>query len=412
MGRIPGTVVIGAGQAGLVTSYWLSQLGVEHRVLERRDTLGGAFQDRWDGFYMNTPNLSLDLPGMPYDGDDRDAFIPRDAAVDLFRRYAELIAAPVQTGVDVTRVSAAPEGGFLLETSQGSLRAGKVVLATGAYQVPKVPPAELPTGVTQLHTHDYRNPEQLPDGAVLIVGTGQSGGQIAEELHDAGRDVHLAVSVVPEAPRRYRGQDLIYWMLETGKHGPEYGIHALTREALPSPALRFAPNPLLSGTDGGHSIHLRELGRRGIHLHGHLEAVDDGAITFSDDLPERLAAVESAFGQRTGKAIDAYIAAAGIVAPSQAAVEADDWLPAEPSRVSLAEAGITSVLWASGYQLDFGFVDLPLVDEWGYPKHSRGVTEFPGLYVVGLPWLTRHYSSIVGGVGLDAEYVAGRVAGD
>lgn len=412
MGRIPDTVVIGAGQAGLVTSYWLSQLGVEHQVLERRDTMGGAFQDRWDGFFMNTPNLSLDLPGMPYDGDDRDAFIPRDAAVDLFRRYAELIAAPVQTGVDVTRVSAAPEGGFLLETSQGSLRAGKVVLATGAYQVPKVPPAKLPTGVTQLHTHDYRNPEQLPEGAVLIVGTGQSGGQIAEELHAAGRDVHLAISVVPEAPRRYRGQDLIYWMLETGKHGPEYGIHALTREALPSPALRFAPNPLLSGTDGGHSIHLRELGRRGIHLHGHFEAVDDGAITFTDDLPQRLAAVESAFGQRTGKAIDAYIAAAGIDAPEQAPAEADGWLPAEPSRVNLAEAGITSVLWASGYQLDFGFVDLPLVDEWGYPKHSRGVTEIPGLYVVGLPWLTRHYSSIVGGVGLDAEYVAGRVAGD
>jgi putative flavoprotein involved in K+ transport len=414
MGRIPDTVIIGAGQAGLTTSYWLTQFGVEHQLLERRDTLGGAFQDRWDGFYMNTPNLSLDLPGMPFDDGDRDAFIPRDAAVNLFRRYAELIAAPVHTGVDVNRLSVSPEGGFLIESSQGSLRARNVVLATGAYQVPKVPaPAvKLPAAVTQLHTHEYRNPEQLPDGAVLIVGTGQSGGQVAEELHDAGRDVHLAISVVPEAPRRYRGQDLIYWMLETGKHGPDYGVNALTREALPSPALRFAPNPLLSGTDGGHSIHLRELGRRGMHLHGHLESVDDGVITFSDDLPERLAAVESAFGQRSRKAIDAYIAAAGIDAPEQAAAEADDWLPAEPSRVSLAEAGITSVLWASGYKLDFGFVDLPLVDEWGYPKHSRGVTEFPGLFVVGLPWLTRHYSSIVGGVGLDAEYVAGRVATD
>ncbi|MEV7660487.1 NAD(P)/FAD-dependent oxidoreductase [Paenarthrobacter sp. NPDC089316] len=413
MGPIPDTVIIGAGQAGLATSYWLTQHGVEHQLLERRDTLGGAFQDRWDGFYMNTPNLSLDLPGMPYDGGDRDAFIPRDAAVDLFRRYAELIAAPVDTGVDVTRLSASPEGGFLVETSLGTMRARQVVLSTGAYQVPKIPTlaAKLPGGVTQLHTHDYRNPEQLPDGAVLIVGTGQSGGQIAEELLAAGREVHLAISVVPEAPRRYRGQDLIYWMLETGKHGPDYGINALTREALPSPALRFAPNPLLSGTDGGHSIHLRELGRRGVHLHGHLEAVDDGDITFSDDLPERLAAIESVFGQRTGKAIDAYIAAAGIDAPEQAAAEADSWVPDEPARVNLADEGITAVLWASGYRLDFGFVDLPLVDEWGYPKHSRGVTEFPGLFVVGLPWLTRHYSSIVGGVGLDAEYVAGRVAG-
>jgi putative flavoprotein involved in K+ transport len=413
MGRIPDTVIIGAGQAGLATSYWLTQRGVEHQLLERRDTLGGAFQDRWDSFYMNTPNLSLDLPGMPYDGDDRDAFISRDAMVNLFRRYAEVISAPVHTGVDVTGLSAAPEGGFFVETSLGSMQAGQVVLATGAYQVPKVPAvaANLPTNVTQLHTHDYRNPEQLPGGAVLIVGTGQSGGQIAEELLAAGREVHLAISVVPEAPRRYRGQDLIYWMLETGKHGPDYGINALTREALPSPALRFAPNPLLSGTDGGHSIHLRELGRRGIHLHGHLEAIDDGVITFSDDLPERLAAVESAFGQRSRKAIDSYIAAAGIDAPSQEPLAADDWLPGEPARVNLADAGITAVLWASGYKLDFGFVDLPLVDEWGYPKHSRGVTEIPGLFVVGLPWLTRHYSSIVGGVGLDAEYVAEQVAG-
>ncbi|MFJ5955384.1 flavin-containing monooxygenase [Paenarthrobacter sp. NPDC092416] len=413
MGTDPvGTVIIGAGQAGLTTSYWLSRFGVEHQILERRDSLGGAFQDRWDSFFMNTPNLALDLPGMPYDGGDRDAFISRNAVVNLFRRYAELISAPVHTDVDVTRLSASPDGGFHLETSRGTMRARNVVLATGAYQIPKIPAlaANLPAVVTHLHTHDYRNPEQLPDGAVLIVGTGQSGGQIAEELHAAGREVHLAVSTVPEAPRRYRGQDLIYWMLKTAKHGPDYGINALTRQALPSPAARLAPNPLLSGTDGGHNIHLRELGRRGMHLHGHLENIDDDDITFSDDLPERLAAVESGFDQRTRKAIDAYIAAAGIDAPEQPPVPADDWLPAEPARLNLAESNITSVLWATGYRLDFGFVDMPLVDQWGYPEHTQGVTDVPGLYVVGLPWLTRHYSAIVGGVGLDAEYVAGRIA--
>ncbi len=414
MGPTPDTVIIGAGQAGLTTSYWLTQFGVEHQILERRDSLGGAFQDRWDSFYMNTPNLALDLPGMPYDGADRDAFISRDAVVNLFRRYAELIAAPVHTGVDVTRLSSAPGGGFNLETSLGNLRARNVVLATGAYQVPKIPAlaAKLPAGMTQLHTHDYRNSSQLPTGAVLIVGTGQSGGQIAEELHAAGREVHLSVSVVPEAPRRYRGQDLIYWMLETGKHGPDYGVNALTTDALPSPALRFAPNPLLSGIDGGHAIHLRELGRRGMHLHGHLENVDDGAITFSDDLPERLATVESIFAQRSGRAIDAYIAAAGIDAPEQPPPPPDNWLPLDQAELNLVDANITSVIWGTGYKLDFQFVDMPLVDEWGYPRHSKGVTEIRGLYVVGLPWLTRHYSAIVGGVGLDAEYVAGRVAGD
>ncbi|YCH09970.1 flavin-containing monooxygenase [Arthrobacter sp. alpha11c] len=412
MGRTPETVIIGAGQAGLATSYWLTQAGVEHQILERRDSLGGAFQDRWDGFYMNTPNLALGLPGMPYAGDDPDAFIPRIAAVNLFRKYAEVINAPVRTGVEVTRLAGAADG-FTIATSLGHMQARNVVLATGAYQVPKLPPiaGNLPQNVFQLHTHEYRNPQQLPDGAVLIVGTGQSGGQIAEELHAAGREVHLAVSTCPEAPRRYRGHDLIYWLLEVGKHGPDYGINALTREGLPSPAARFACNPLLSGTDGGHNIHLRELGRRGMHLHGHLENIDDGVITFSDDLPERLVTVESTFAQRSGRAIEAYIAAAGIEAPEQPQEPEDDWLPAEPAKLNLAEANITSILWATGYKLDLSFIDMPVLDEWGYPRHSRGVMELPGLYTVGLPWLTRHYSSIVGGVGLDAEYVAGRIAG-
>lgn len=178
-------MIIGAGQAGLATSYWLTQAGVEHQLLERRESLGGAYQDRWDGFFLNTPNFSLNLPGMPYTGDEPEAFLPRTAVVNLLRRYAELISAPVHTGVDVLRLDVEPGGAFTLETSAGHLMARNVVLATGAYQVPKLPPIakQLPAPVTQLHTHHYRNPQQLPDGAVLIVGTGQSGGQIAEELH-------------------------------------------------------------------------------------------------------------------------------------------------------------------------------------------------------------------------------------
>ncbi|UKA59815.1 flavin-containing monooxygenase [Arthrobacter sp. FW306-2-2C-D06B] len=407
------TLVVGGGQAGLATSYFLSRAGVEHLVLERRAALGGAWQDRWDAFVLNTPNFSLDLPGMPYTGPEPEAFMARDDAVNYFRDYARRIDAPVRTGTDVTRISTS-DGGFSVETSDGGWRARNVVLATGAYQIPKIPAlaAGLPGSVLQLHTHDYRNPEQLPDGAVLIVGTGQSGGQIAEDLLAAGREVHLAVSMCPEAPRRYRGHDTIYWILQAGIYGPEYGVNALTVGQLPSPAARFACNPLLSGTDGGHDIHLRELGRQGIRLHGHLEAADDGELTFTDDLPERLATVEAGFGQRMGRALDAYIASAGIDAPEQQPAPADDWLPvASPARVNLAAENITSVLWATGYKLDLGFVDIPVLDAWSYPRQVRGVTECPGLYVVGLPWLTGHYSSIVGGVGVDAEYVAGQVAG-
>jgi putative flavoprotein involved in K+ transport len=236
--------------------------------------------------------------------------------------------------------------------------------------------------------------------------------QMQRSCASCGRKVHLAVSMCPEAPRRYRGHDIIYWILQAGIHGPEYGVNALTVGQLPSPAARFACNPLLSGTDGGHEIHLRALGRQGIRLHGHLEAADDGELTFTDDLPARLATVEAGFGQRMGRALDAYITAAGIDAPEHRAAPADDWLPASSTALlNLAAENITSVLWATGYMLDLGFVDIPVLDAWSYPRHVRGVTEQPGLYVVGLPWLTGHYSSIVGGVGVDAEYVAGCVAG-
>jgi putative flavoprotein involved in K+ transport len=272
--------------------------------------------------------------------------------------------------------------------------------------------AQLPGRILQLHADAYRNPGQLPDGAVLIVGTGQSGGQIAEELLAAGREIHLAVSACPEAPRRYRGHDLIFWMMHLAEHGPAYGLNGLTVGQLPSPAARFACNPLVSGADGGHDIHLRDLGRRGVRLHGHLEAADDGELIFSDDLPERLGTVESVFYQRMQPMFDAYIAAAGLSEPPAAPPRKDDWLPpSEPARLNLDAANITSVLWATGYRLDFSILDFPVLDEWSYPRHVRGVTEQPGLYAVGLPWLTGHGSSIVAGVGRDAKYIAEHIAG-
>lgn len=406
------TLIVGGGQAGLAMSYWLGQADVEHVALDRRAELGGSWQDRWDGFYLNTPNFVINPPGMPYNGPDPEAFMPRSDIVELFRRYARLIGAPVRSGTDVTRIAPA-NGGFMVETSDGGWLARNVVLATGGYQVPRLPAfaAKLPASVLQLHSSEYRNPAQLPDGAVLVVGTAQSGGQIAEELHAAGRQVHLAVSGCMEAPRRYRGQDLIHWILNIGIHGPEYGINAFRVESLPSPAARFGCNPLLSGTNGGHAIHLRDLGRQCMHLHGHLEAVDDGELVFTDDLAERLAAVEAGFGQRMQPLIDAFISAAGISAPPAEPVRVDDWLPSSSSaRVNLAAEGISTVIWATGYRLDMGILDIPVLDEWNYPRQSRGVTEYPGLFVVGLPWLTGQYSPLLGGVGIDAEYVAGRIA--
>lgn len=413
------TLVIGAGQAGLATSYWLGQAGVEHLLLERRPELGGAWQDRWDSFCLNTPNFAFLLPGHIYNGPEPEAFLPRDGVISLFRDYARRIAAPVQLGTEVTRVARTggagigARGRFAVETDQGSWLARNVVMANGAYQRPRVPPssAKLPGHIRQLHSHDYRNPQELPGGAVLVVGTGQSGGQITEDLLDAGREVHLSVSACPEAPRRYRGQDLFYWLLQVNLHGPEYGINGLQVGQLPSPAARFACNPLISGNDGGHSIHVRGLGRRGVRLHGRFEGTDDGVLVFSDDLTARLAMVEAGFGERMQLVVDAYITAAGIEAPAADPVPADDWLPSgSGARLDLAAAGITSVIWCTGYGLDFGFLDIPVLDEWNYPRHARGVTEVPGLYAVGLPWLTCHASSTVALVGADAEYVAAHIA--
>jgi putative flavoprotein involved in K+ transport len=406
------TLVIGAGQAGLVMSHWLTHHGAEHVLLERRSTLGGAWQDRWDSFYLNTPNFALSLPGSPYEGHDPDGFIPRDAAVEFFRNYAARIAAPVQLETEVTRV-ARDRDRLTVETNQGTWSARHVVLANGAFQEPRVPAAarKIPQHVLQLHSHDYRNPQQLPAGAVLVVGTGQSGGQITEDLLAAGREVHLSVAMCPEAPRRYRGQDVFHWILQVNLHGPEHGINGLMADHLPSPAARFACNPLLSGNDGGHSIHLRDLGRRGVRLHGHLEAADDGELLFTDDLPQRLAMVEAGFGQRLKLMADAYIAAAGINAPEPDAPPPDAWLPgASGSRLNLDAEDVTSIIWATGYRLDNSILDMPVLDEWNYPRHARGVTEVPGLYAVGLPWLTRHFSAALPGVGPDAEFIAEHIA--
>ncbi|RAX15939.1 FAD-dependent oxidoreductase [Pseudarthrobacter sp. AG30] len=410
--RDTNTLVVGAGQAGLATSYWLAQRGVEHRILEQRPALGGAWQDRWDSFYLNTPNFSVALPGSPYAGPDPDGFLTKEAIIGFFRGYARDIQAPVELDTGVTRITPT-EGGFDVLTGQGTWTARNVVLASGAFQRPRIPAAAVGISpeVLQLHSHDYRNPDQLPPGAVLVVGTGQSGGQITEDLLDAGRTVHLSVSSCPEAPRRYRGQDIFHWIWEVNVHGPDFGINALLVDQLPSPAGRFLCNPLLSGTGGGHSVRLRGLGRRGVRLHGRFEGVDDGVPVFTDDLAQRLAAAEAGFGQRFKKLFDAYIDAAGIDAPEAEAAEQDIWQPDGPgSRLDLREEGITSIVWSTGYGLDFSMLDLPLLDEWNYPRHSKGVTEHPGLYAVGLPWLTRHISATLVGVGPDAEYVTEHLA--
>jgi putative flavoprotein involved in K+ transport len=405
------TLIIGAGQAGLATSYWLTEAGIEHLLLERRTQLGGAWHDRWDSFHLVAPNFVLRLPGMHYAGPDPDGFMRRDEVVRYVQDYAAHVGAPVRLGTSVKRLRAS-NGQFEAETEDATFVARNVVLATGAYQRPKIPPASgrFARHIRQLHSHDYRRPDQIDSRAVLIVGTGQSGTQIAEELHDGGREVHLAVSMCPAAPRRYRGRDTIWWLLNCFLYGREVGIAFPTVADLPSPAARFDCDPHLSGKNGGHDISLRQFARRGMQLYGKLESANGATVQFSDDLAERLAFAESAFDREFRPMFDAYIAAAGIDAPPDDRPPYDDFMPSTATTLDLDAAGIGTVLWATGYELDFGWVELPVFDEWGYPRHVRGVTTVPGLYAIGLRWLYSEPSSVFAGVGLDAAHIVEHIS--
>lgn len=403
------TVVVGAGHAGLVMSWFLRQAGREHIVLDRRETLGGGWQDRWDEFCLVTPNWSTSLPGFDYSGPDPDGFMARDEVVARVARYAEVVGAPVQLATEVRRLTArdGSGGGFRLDTDRCTVEAREVVVATGGYHVPKVPPmaAGLPSRVLQLHSPDYRREASLPPGAVLVVGSGQSGVQIAEELHAAGRRVFLSVGHCGRIPRRYRGCDIYGWLAQVAKHGRKYGVAIPTVDMLPDPRLRFAGVPHLSGHDGGHETDLRRFAASGIRLTGHVDGVEGERIRFASDLAANLDVADAFFDQRLRPLIDTFIERAGVEAPPDDR-EPFDFQPPEIPELDLAAEGISTVIWATGYRLDFGWIDLPIFDAQGAPRHDRGVTEVPGLSFLGLPWQRDMASATFFGAAIDGQYLA------
>ena len=399
-------VVVGAGQAGLVMSSFLSSAGREHVLLERRETLGGGWQDRWDEFRLVSPNWVTALPGFPYEEPDVDAFMPRDRVVARVRRYAEVISAPVELGTSVSRLTTMQGAGrrFRMETNRGLIDTDNIVVAVGGFHSPRIPAvgAGLPGRIVQLHSHHYRNEATLPPGAVLVVGTGQSGVQLAEELHAAGRRVILSVGHCGRVPRRYRGEDIFRWMVELAKHGKLPAV-----DTLPDPRLRFAGNPHLSGHNGGHETNLRRFAADGIRLVGRLDGADGERVRFAPDLSANLRFADTFFDERIRTEIDTVIEAAGIDAPPDDR-EPFDYEPPEVSELDLAVEGVSTVLWTSGYRLDFGWIDLPIFDDHGAPHHVRGVTDVPGLTFLGLPWQLNQASATFVGVANDARYLAER----
>ncbi len=398
------TLIIGGGQAGLAMSEQLSKRGLSHLVVERHRIAERWRSERWDGLHANGPAWHDRLSGSPIAGVDPDGFATRDQMVDYLVAYAEHIGAPVRSGVEVTRLRQMGGGrGFRAETSTGAIEAKNVVVATGPFQRPLIPTVVPPqAGIEQMHSSRYRNPAQLRQGAVLVVGAGSSGAQIADELSRAGRRVYHAVGGHQRPPRRYRGRDVVWWL----------GVLGVWQATTRGPTEKHV-TIAVSGAYGGQTIDFRRLAARGVILVGRAEAFADGAMRFSPDLASNLAQGDAYLLSLLDKA-DAYAAREAPELPEEP--EARILAPEPPCvtdpilRLDLQAAGVATIIWATGYALDFGWLNIDVFDGRGAPKHRRGVTDVPGLYFLGLSWLSRRASSFIFGVEYDAAHLAEHIA--
>lgn len=401
-------VVVGGGQAGLSTSWFLVRDGVDHVVLEA-GTAGHEWADtRWDNFTLVTPNWHCRLPGYEYDGPDPDGFMTRDEVVDWLAGYAPTFGPPLREHTRVIALTERDGGGFRLEATGPDgpevWEAEHVVVATGGYHVPIVPawaPA-LDASITQLHSADYKNAAQLPEGEVFVVGSGQSGAQIAEDLHLAGRRVHLALGDAPRVARFHRGRDCMTWLSEMGLY--DTGVAQYPGGL----AAREKTNHYVTGRDGGRDIDLRQFAAEGMRLYGLLESGTGTELSFVPTMREALDSADEVY-RSICRDIDRYIDTQGIDAPPEAPYT-PVWEPAEdPTSLDLAAAGVTTVVWAIGYRPDYRWVGAGVFDGSGRPTHTRGVTSLPGLYFLGLPWLHTWGSGRYLGIAADAEHVTGAI---
>lgn len=400
MSRSVDVAIIGAGQAGLATSWFLSQAKVDHVVLEA-GRVGETWRTRrWDSFCLVTPNWSVQLPGARYTGTDPDGFMPLAELIDHLQLWADSFDAPIKGSSHVTSLEA-DDGGFVLTLRSGKLRARTVVVATGAYQRAYRPANwdSLPTDVVQLFAEEYSNPAALPPGAVLIVGSGQTGCQLAEEIHMSGRKVFLACGRCIWIPRRMHGHDTFWWMTESG-------FSDRTPDKLPSPMARLLGNPQSTGHDGGRDLNFRVLHAMGVELVGRFLAAEGSEIQFADDV-----AASVDFGDARLADLITFVrndcAARGIDPP--VFEMPPPFRTSSRTRLDVVHDGIGTVIWTSGYRPDYGWVKFPVFDEMGFPLQTDGRTNVPGLYFMGVHWMRKNKSTILYGVGEDAEVVARQI---
>ena len=396
-------VVVGAGQAGLAVSYYLQAYGAEHIVLERGRIAESWRSARWDSFTLVTPHWMTRLPGCGLAAGTGRDFLPTPSVVALLERFAHGL--PVRAGVEVRSVTAGSVG-YQVVTSAGTIAARAVVIAGGGQRCPIIPglASGLPAGIHQSDAGHYRSPTALPPGAVLVVGSGQSGAQIADELATSGRDVFLATSRVPRVPRRYRGRDVHEWTVELG-------LYDQPAEAVTDPAEFREPHPMLSGGGGGHTISYAQLARDGVRLLGRLAGAEAGMLRFGPELPGNIAYADHR-AALFRHAIDEYVARSGIVAPPPDIDPAERSQPMaeSPEKLSMRAERIAAVIWCTGFGPDTGWLDVPVLGPDGNPAHTHGITAFPGLYVAGYPWLSNRGSGLLYGVAADAARVAQHIA--
>ena len=398
------TLIVGGGQAGLAMSHMLGRRGRPHLVLERGRIAERWRSERWDGLKFQFPNWSVHLPDCPFPHSEPDGFATSGQIVDYIDAYARQIKAPVRCGVAVTALHQGESGkGFVARTSVGPIRATNVVIATGPYQQPVSPDLPLDDcGLFQIHASAYQQPDHLPTGAVLVVGSGASGAQIAEELVRAGRRVYLSVGRHRRMPRRYRGRDLIWWIGAMGldqmpveERGPD------------------ATLPLITGAYGGHTIDFREFAAQGITLLGRLQAVREGILHFADDLGQSIEFGDAAYDRFLDK-VDKFVEQNGMSFPAEPQAREQPRDPPcviEPLRqLDIGSIGLSSVICATGYKFDFSWIDLPVLDRDGQPRHHYGIAAVPGIYFLGLPWLSKMSSSFLSRVGDDAARIADCIA--
>ncbi|MDV3503458.1 MSMEG_0569 family flavin-dependent oxidoreductase [Marinobacter sp. M-5] len=393
-------MVIGAGQAGLAMSYQLKTAGIDHLVLEASGEIAHAWRhERWDSFCLVTPNWQCQLPGFPYQGDDPDGFMVKEDIIEYLESYYAFFKPPVVFHSPVTELKR-EQGVYHIRSGERRYTCDQVIICCGGYHEPRIPPAAdaLPPTIKQIHSRDYRNQDQLPEGEVLVVGSAQSGSQIAEDLHLAGRQVHLCVGKAPRVHRRYRGKDVVKWL-------DDMNYYATTIEEHPDGAnAPHATNHYVTGRDGGRDINLRIFAEQGMKLYGRLKQASRDSLSFHDDLAANLDHADEV-AARIAASIETYIQQQGIDAPADDNLNSD-YLPPEVTQLDLKDVNITSVVWATGFHLNYDWIQLPVLNDEGFPLQKRGISPEPGLYFLGLNWMHTWGSGRFYHVGQDAEFLA------